>query len=186
MPEDNYYFDRLYKRRKNLKFLIDREIISLVKKYAKPKSKILDLGVGDSGNFIELAKEGYNISVLDISKRIIEEINKICKKEKIKVNAILQDIRYFKFRENYDVILCNGLLHFLTRKEGYSLLNNLKKYTNKDGINIITAFKEGDKSQSEKDSFYVKKDELKNVYKNWSILNYEDKKYLFIVVKKEK
>jgi len=34
MPEDNCYFDRLYKKRKDFKFHKNDEIISLVKKYA--------------------------------------------------------------------------------------------------------------------------------------------------------
>jgi 2-polyprenyl-3-methyl-5-hydroxy-6-metoxy-1,4-benzoquinol methylase len=134
----------------------------------------LDLGCGESGNFIELAKKGFDVSLVDISESVIRGIRKKAEEEGIKVRVFAVDVRNFKFREKYDVILCLGLLHFLTREEGYGLLNKMKKHTKRNGLNIVIAFRKGDKSQTKEDSFYVRKGELKRIYRDWKILDYEE------------
>ena len=188
MPEDNYYFDRLFKKRKKFKFEVDEELLNLILKNSKKSGNFLDLGVGESGIFLELARRNFNVDVLDISKTITKEIKKISLREKLKINVIAKDVRDFKFKGGYDIISCVALLHFLTKEEAYELIKKMKEHTNISGVNIIIAFREGDIGKSEEDSFYVRKSELKSIYSNWNILNYEDyeeegRKFSFIIAK---
>ncbi len=187
MPEDNIYFDRLYKKKKNFSFPVDLESLTYIFTNLK-KGKVLDIGTGESGNFIELAKKGFDVTVLDISDKIIEEIKKQANKENIKIRAIAQDISKFQFKENYDVILSIAVFHFLTRQDAINLIQNMKSHTNKRGINIIIAFRKSSLNQSQEDSFYVEDDELKEVYSDWKILEFEnynenEDKLSFIVAK---
>jgi len=69
------------------------------------------------------------------------------------------------------------MLHHLSREEAMSLITQMQKHTNKDGLNVITIFtKNGDfyRKNPDTDKFYPEKDVLKKLYANWEVLEYEE------------
>lgn len=100
--------------------------LRLIKSLNADKSaKILDVGGGD-GSFIQaLLDEGFeNISVLNISARVLENAKKRLGQAAEKINWIVSDITEFQPVENYDIWHDRATFHFLTDK------NDIQKYVN--------------------------------------------------------
>lgn len=119
--------------------------LRLIKSLNADKSaKIIDVGGGD-GNFIHaLLDDGYeNISVLNISSKVLEDAKKRLGKDAEKIMWIVSDITEFQPNENYDIWHDRATFHFLTEEK------DIQKYvellnTNLDGNLIISTFsKEG-------------------------------------------
>jgi SAM-dependent methyltransferase len=82
------------------------------------KSKIIDIGGGDSKLVDFLIEEGFeNITVLDISEKAIEKAKKRLGTNAQKVNWIVSDITEFEPNETYEVWHDRATFHFLTSEE---------------------------------------------------------------------
>jgi SAM-dependent methyltransferase len=82
------------------------------------KSKIIDIGGGDSKLVDYLIEEGFeNITVLDISAKAIEKAKKRLGTNAEKVNWIVSDITEFEPNETFEVWHDRATFHFLTSEE---------------------------------------------------------------------
>lgn len=82
------------------------------------KSKIIDIGGGDSKLVDFLIEEGFeNISVLDISAKAIEKAKARLGANAEKVNWIVSDITKFEPNETFEVWHDRATFHFLTSEE---------------------------------------------------------------------
>lgn len=82
------------------------------------KSKIIDIGGGDSKLVDFLIEEGFeNITVLDISAKAIDKAKARLGVNAEKVNWIVSDITEFESNETYEVWHDRATFHFLTSEE---------------------------------------------------------------------
>ena len=82
------------------------------------KSKIIDIGGGDSKLVDYLIEEGFEkITVLDISAKAIEKAKKRLGTNAEKVNWIVSDITEFEPNETFEVWHDRATFHFLTSEE---------------------------------------------------------------------
>ncbi|MGL3002040.1 class I SAM-dependent methyltransferase [Flavobacterium sp. RSSB_23] len=82
------------------------------------KSKIIDIGGGDSKLVDFLIEEGFeNITVLDISAKAIEKAKARLGVNAEKVNWVVSDITEFEPNETFEVWHDRATFHFLTSKE---------------------------------------------------------------------
>jgi tellurite methyltransferase len=140
-------------------------------KYIK-SGKVLDLGAGDGKDSLFYSKLGFNVTAIDNSIQNIHDIKNLSKINKTKISTIFQDIRTINLKEKYDLILANYLFHLLDKKEVIETIKKIKQNTKKRGINIITAFT-NDNSPTHYLSLF-KKEELKEIYKDFEILYYSE------------
>jgi tellurite methyltransferase len=176
MNEEKRFFEEKVFSKEDFKFTFqkDEELIEDILKYKK-SGKILDLGCGEAGTSLTFAEKGFEVTCMDISKTAINNIKKEAEKRGIKINALVGDIETFEIKENYDIIICVGVLHFLPKINALRLIEKIKAKTNKEGINIFEVFLEGDPSQEEDSiGYYFKSFELKKLYSEWNILDYEE------------
>lgn len=176
MTEEKYFFEKEVFSKKDYEFSFDsdNELIKNILKYKK-SGKVLDLGCGEAGTSLKLAEIGFDVGCIDISKTAINAIKNKAKKEKIKINAICEDLEKFEFKEDYDIVIGIGIFHFIPEKSALKLINNIKKHTKKSGLNILEVFLQGDPSQEEdSEGYYFKSNELKELYSGWKIENYDE------------
>lgn len=158
----------------DFRFESDEELIKDILNL-KRSGKILELGCGEGGTSIELAKKGFEVTCIDISKSAIDTIREKTEKESIKMNAICADLENYDLNENYDIIIATGFFHFLKKEKSLNLIENCKKHTNQKGINVFEVMIEGDPSQQEdSQGYYFPKNKLKEIYSEWEIEYYEE------------
>lgn len=176
MTEEKYFFeDEVFSRPDyEFSFELDEELIQYLLKHKK-SGKVLEMGCGEGGTSIELAKKGFDVTCIDISKTAIESMKKEAMKENIKINAICADLEDYEITKNYDIIIANGFFHFLPEKNTLKLISDCQKHTNKGGINIFEVLLEGDPSQEEdSEGYYFPNEKLKEIYSDWNIKHYEE------------
>lgn len=175
MTKEKYFFENeIYSNNYKFRFKTDKDLLDDIK-LIKPPASILDMGCGDNGSIFELAKRGYDVTGIDISKTLIKNLKNYAKNKKIKIKLICKDIEKYNFTKKYDIIIMMGILHFIPKSKINEFLRKVKSHTTKNGINIIFAFREGDISQDNtSEGNYFKEKELFQIYKNWKIINYKE------------
>ncbi len=78
-------------------------ILSKIK--LEPCSNILDMACGAGRHSILFAKQGFNVTGIDLSENLLSEAIKIASKEKLHIKFIKSDIRKFDSENKFNLIL---------------------------------------------------------------------------------
>ncbi len=141
---------------------------------------VLDIGAGEGKNSIFLAENGFNVTAIDISRIAIEKISKLAEEKSLNIETEVADIKDFNFSHNYDVIIANLIFHHLSKDETLMIIKNIKSHTRSGGLNLINAItKEGDfyKDNPTTDKFFSSQGEIKSIYSDWEILEFQSRKW---------
>lgn len=144
------------------------------------KWSILDVGCGDGKNAIYLAKQGFSdIDAFDVSESAIEKVNRISRKQNLKINTQTTSLQNFKFEKQYDLIVSFGVFHFVQKEEWKEFIAEAQKNTKLGGMHIIQLFNDNIAPTPDIAPYAVgmaKDGEIKELYKDWEIkqfLSYE-------------
>lgn len=108
--------------------------------YDKTKS-ILDIGCGTGRHSIELAKRGYKVTGFDLSEAQLKRAKEKADAEKVQVQFLKQDARYFSFADKYDLIImiCEGAFSLMETDEmNFMILKNAYNTLAPNGKFIFT------------------------------------------------
>jgi len=155
---DKYSFNERYKKAVEFHFCYDKEVLNDILK-VRDFGKVLDLGCGVSGMSLILAEKGFNVTAIDISEIAIEKLKDEAKKRKLDVNFVLSDLEDYKIEDEFDVILCQGILQFFGR-DGKDKIKDIQGHTSKGGINLIDTF------LNRNTTYY----DFMELYSDWEIL----------------
>lgn len=111
--------------------------VSIAKKY---QGKILELGSGSGNISVGLAKEGYDVTCLEIHRDMIhlhEEKLKDCIQEN--TTLVLGDMCSFNLNEKFDLIIAaQNVIHALkTSEEMHQMLVSVKNHLSDVGVFVI-------------------------------------------------
>ena len=176
MTEEKYFFEKKVFSNPNYEFNfeVDEELLDKILKLKK-NGKVLDLGCGEAGISLKLAKKGFDVTCMDISNSVIKKIKQEAESQNIKINALCEDLDTYSLNEDYDIIIANGFFHFIDRDRALKLIEDCQSHTNEEGLNLFEVLFEGDPSQEEdSEGYYFPKNKLKELYSDWKILDYEE------------
>ena len=149
-------------------------------KYIPSNAKVLDLGCGEGRNSFFLARNDFNVTAVDISKEGLVKLNKFADQEKMRIETCVSDIiSYLKECATFVCIFGINILQFIDEKNIISVIDNMKSKTEFGGINIIASFVAKTPLQRKlvisKGGYLFNEGELKELYKDWKVLFYEEK-----------
>lgn len=167
-------WDSLYKTEKN-PFGVEPSFLITNYLHLFPKEAVLDLGSGSGRNALFLAQKGFKVSCVDVSSSAMENLTVQAKELEVgnNITTLVKDLANFDFDKKYGVIICYTTLHFLPDKDARKLIENIKNNTTAGGINIIADFA-GEGPLKRDTAFWLKNDELKDLYNGWEILLYQE------------
>jgi len=139
---------------------------------------VLDLGCGTGVKSIYLAKKGFKVTGVDISKTAIKLAKENARKAKIKVNFIVADATDLSFLKNkkFDFILDWANLHGIPKSKRRKYISGIVKHTKKGGKLLLRCF---DKNRTQKEFtlrpmgliYLFSKEDIKNLFsKHFKIL----------------
>jgi SAM-dependent methyltransferase len=99
-------------------------------------SRALDIGAGEGADAIRLALLGYDVDAVEVSKVGAEKIERFAAEAGARVRVIPSDVQDFMPDESYEVIVCNGVLHYVEDKQ--RVINLMQDATERGGINVIS------------------------------------------------
>lgn len=100
--------------------------------------RALDIGAGEGSDAIRLAKLGYDVDAVEVSSVGAKKIEWFAEEAGVndKVRVVASDVQDFTPNGPYDVIICNGVLHYVKDKQ--SVIDLMQKATCPGGINVIS------------------------------------------------
>jgi cyclopropane fatty-acyl-phospholipid synthase-like methyltransferase len=124
--------------------------------------KVLDLGCGKGLMSKFFAGKKVNVIGIDL-KRTSEDSENF--------NFIEGDVRKEDFGKKNDLIIASLILHFFKREEAKQIIEKMKKATSDSGYNLLICMSNKDElAKGRLGKFYPYVKELKNIYKNWSLV----------------
>jgi len=103
--------------------------------------KILDLGCGTGRHSIELAKRGYSLTGIDLSKSLLDKAKDKATAQNLKISFIQADARELNFSNEFDVVimLCEGAFPLMETDEmNFQILKNASNALKSNGKIIFT------------------------------------------------
>lgn len=152
------------------------KVVSDITKY-KSSGAVLELGSGEGRNSLFLAEQGFDVTAQDISEVGLEKLKALAEEKGFKIKTEVKDITESHSTRNYDVHVCTYVLHHLPREVALSIIRQMKNHTLEGGLNAISTFTQrGDffKDNPDTPDFYPKTLELKKLYADWELLEYEE------------
>ncbi|GAG89502.1 unnamed protein product, partial [marine sediment metagenome] len=108
-----------------------------VKKYMKNKKTACEVGIGDGYLLRLLHKTGIEVTGLDISKYLVNELNNRFNKEGLNIKLINEDLTKAKFvKDNFDLFFCIDVLEHIPNLE--KAIENIKEGLSNGGLLIGT------------------------------------------------
>lgn len=98
--------------------------------------RALDIGAGEGTDAIRLALLGYAVDAVEVSKRGAEKIERFAAEADATLRVVASDVLDFVPDGKYDVVVCNGVLHYV--KDKLRVIKLMQDATHQDGINVIS------------------------------------------------
>jgi 2-polyprenyl-3-methyl-5-hydroxy-6-metoxy-1,4-benzoquinol methylase len=102
----------------------------------RPHGRALDLGAGEGSDAIRLALLGYEVHAVEVSAIGAKKIRNFAQEANAKLRVTASDIRDFTPDGRYDVVICNGVLHYVKDKK--SVISLMQSVTSPGGMNVIS------------------------------------------------
>ena len=121
-------------------------------------SKFLDLGCGRGRHSIQCAKNGFDVSSMDLSDVAVDGLREWAKKEKLRINVITGDMRYLPFQDGiFDCLLAYHVISHTDSKGIIKVISEIRRVLKDRGEFFITFCSKN--SWSFKDAGYPRMDE---------------------------
>ena len=103
--------------------------------------KIIDIGCGTGRHSIELAKRGYSMTGIDLSKSLLEKAREKAKHNGVQIDFLKHDARNLPFNKQFDVaiMMCEGGFPLMETDEmNYEILKNVSKSLKENAKFVFT------------------------------------------------
>jgi SAM-dependent methyltransferase len=133
------YYDLIYSSFYDYELECDN-LEGMFKKFCKSRPKeILDIGCGTGSHAIELAKRGYKLTGIDISKVMIEEAMRKAQNTELNIDFRVLDMRSMNLDSKFDVAIClfGGFGYLLTNEDLKGFFKGLKRLLAKDSLFVF-------------------------------------------------
>lgn len=118
-----------------------KELVELIENKIVKPCKVLDIGCGEGYYSIYLAKNGFNVTGIDLSENAIKLAKKNAEKEDVKIKFTSMDVNDLeKLNEKFDFILEWAILHHISHEKRKKYLENLNKLLSKRGKYLSVSF----------------------------------------------
>ncbi|WP_065357131.1 tellurite resistance methyltransferase TehB [Kluyvera georgiana] len=166
--DENYFTDKYGLTRPHSEVV---DAATLVK-----PGKTLDLGCGNGRNSLYLAANGYDVTAWDKNPMSIQNLRSIREAEGLdNLQVAIHDLNTLSFDGEYDFILSTVVMMFLEANTIPRLIDNMQRCTKPGGYNLIVAAMDTDDFPCTVGfPFAFKTGELKNYYKGWNLLKYNE------------
>jgi cyclopropane fatty-acyl-phospholipid synthase-like methyltransferase len=164
-----------------------RDLIEILKRYLKPKSTVLELGMGP-GKDLDILGETYKVTGSDYSEVFINRY----KKQNETADVLVLDARTLETDRKFDCIYSNKVLIHLTKEETKKSLLRQKKLLNEDGI-LFHSFWKGDREENMNGLrfvYYTEDQLIEKVKNDYEVLEinsfkeFEDDDSIYMILKK--
>jgi len=114
-----------------------KEFVAFFDDFDRDGASVLDVGCGQGRDALFIARKGHTVVAIDSSPSGIRDLRKDADAEGLSITAYVIDIREFKSRKRFDIILIDRTLHMLPMDDSVTLLGKLLKLSKSGGHVLI-------------------------------------------------
>jgi SAM-dependent methyltransferase len=114
--------------------LITQQLLRLLAR--RPPGRALDLGAGEGADAIRLALMGYDVDAVEISSVAATKMRRFADEAGVRLRIWNTDVAGFAPTGPYDVVVCNGLLHYIADKP--AVVRRMQNATIAGGLNAVS------------------------------------------------
>lgn len=133
---------------------------------------VLDMGAGHGRDAFYLANCGFNVTAADADEEALNVLAKKNSESAKPLKVIKVDILTYQPVQQFDVIICDMVLHFLSTDGVKKAVMNLQDWTKPSGYNLVTAYTT--KNPPGKRPYLFAPNELLSFYAGWELLIYKE------------
>jgi tellurite methyltransferase len=140
---------------------------------------VLDYGCGLGNLAMNAARRGCHVVAIDGSQTAIEHLRHVAQSESLSITATEADLRTYEIRDEYDAVVCIGLLMFFDCPTAFAQLEQLQAHVLPGGVAVVNVLIEGTTFHSMFDQSghcLFTRDEMHRRFAGWEILysEYQD------------
>ncbi|MEW1589460.1 class I SAM-dependent methyltransferase [Micromonospora vinacea] len=98
--------------------------------------RALDLGSGEGADAIRLARLGWEVEAVELSEVGADKISKFASEVGVSVKVHRADLADFVADELFDLVICNGVLHYVEDKQ--AACRRIQDMTTPGGVNAVS------------------------------------------------
>jgi SAM-dependent methyltransferase len=114
--------------------LLGQETLRIARE--RTPGRAIDLGSGEGADAIRLARLGWEVEAVELTETGAAKISHRAREIGVRVKVHRKDVRDFQPSGSFDIVICNGVLHYIEAKE--DICTKLKDMTNVGGINVVS------------------------------------------------
>jgi len=118
--------------------LITQMMLRRLPSRAPAGARALDLGAGEGADAIRLALLGYKVTAVEISEEGCRKILRFATGAGAEVEAVHGDVSAYEPGGPFDVVVCNGVLHYVEDK--LPVIERMQAATAPGGLNVISVW----------------------------------------------
>lgn len=133
---------------------------------------ILDIGAGNGRSALYLASQGLHVQAVEASHEVARDLQTQAEKQHLPITVLENDIRDLRFHQEYDGVLVEWILHYLSDKDARDLIERVKAQTRPGGLHgvaVVTNEGEAYAQEPKKGNFYPPPGALEQLYADWKI-----------------
>lgn len=136
---------------------------------------VLDVGGGEGTNALYLARAGFTVKVIDLSKVGLSKVQAVAQEESLPITTCVSDVVLDGIDGKYDAVVCTFVLHHIDTADAVQVIKQMQDRTNPGGINVIATFlNEGGLYERNKKStsnrYYPSEADMVKLYAGWEML----------------
>ncbi len=102
-----------------------KEFVAFFNTINQAELKVLDVGCGQGRDALFIARQNHSVFAIDLSPSGISDLQKDAVAEGLAIETEVADIRDFKSRHQFDIILLDRTLHMLATGDRVAVLRKL-------------------------------------------------------------
>ena len=133
--------------------------------------RVLDLGCGEGRDAVFFAKQGFEVTGVDVSQAGIAKARKLAKMKEVEVTWVVADLATYRPPDEFDLIYSSGSIHYLPRRVRSHLFARIKSQTRAGKFNAHVVFSDRLVYIEFNEVIdYFRSGELRNEYRDWEVL----------------
>ena len=139
--------------------------------------RALDLGAGAGRDSLYLARNGFEVTAVDMACSGIGRMNAVASNESLPLRAIIGDISDFECASQLSLIVSVLVLNHMPDAAARSLIERIKLHVTDGGVCVVSTITKDSESYRLKPGrglFYPGPGELRELFQGWEILEYAE------------
>lgn len=139
------------------------------------RGKVLDFGCGLGNLSVAAARRGCALVAVDASRTAIEHLRSIAKRDGLQIQAEEADLRTYEVSEDFDTVVCIGLLMFFNCSQAFHQLSALQARVRPGGTMVVNVLTEGTTYMemfAPEEHCLFKRGYLRECFGGWELVSY--------------